>query len=115
MVRLIDLLLFLLEETKGNLPLWLAPIGVEVIPVSSEHHLEYAKNVYQRLLAEGIKAELDSRNEKLGYRLREAQTRKINYTLILGDNEKLDRTASYRDYMVKRKLLLLVWMSSSNY
>ena len=87
---------FLLEETKGNLPLWLAPIGVEVIPVSSEHHLEYAKNVYQRLLAEGIKAELDSRNEKLGYRLREAQTRKINYTLILGDNEKLDRTVSYR-------------------
>ena len=87
---------FLLEETKGNLPLWLAPIGVEVIPVSSEHHLEYAKNVYQRLLAEGIKAELDSRNEKLGYRLREAQTRKIKYTLILGDNEKLDRTVSYR-------------------
>ena len=87
---------FLLEETKGNLPLWLAPIGVEVIPVSSEHHLEYAKNVYQRLLAEGIKAELDNRNEKLGYRLREAQTRKINYTLILGDNEKLDRTVSYR-------------------
>ena len=87
---------FLLEETKGNLPLWLAPIGVEVIPVSSEHHLEYAKNVYQRLLAEGIKVELDSRNEKLGYRLREAQTRKIKYTLILGDNEKLDRTVSYR-------------------
>ena len=87
---------FLLEETKGNLPLWLAPVGVEVIPVSSEHHLEYAKNVYERLLSEGIRVELDSRNEKLGYRLREAQTRKINYTLILGDNEKLDRTVSYR-------------------
>ena len=87
---------FLLEETKGNLPLWLAPVGVEVIPVSSEHHLEYAKNVYERLLSEGIRVELDSRNEKLGYRLREAQTKKINYTLILGDNEKLDRTVSYR-------------------
>ena len=87
---------FLLEETKGNLPLWLAPVGVEVIPVSSEHHLEYAKNVYERLLSEEIRVELDSRNEKLGYRLREAQTRKINYTLILGDNEKLDRTVSYR-------------------
>lgn len=87
---------FLLEETKGNLPLWLAPVGVEVIPVSSEYHLEYAKNVYERLLSEGIRVELDSRNEKLGYRLREAQTRKINYTLILGDNEKLDRTVSYR-------------------
>lgn len=87
---------FLLEETKGNLPLWLAPVGVEVIPVSSEHHLEYAKNVYQELLKNGIRVELDDRNEKLGYRLREAQTRKINYTLILGDNEKLDRTVSYR-------------------
>ncbi len=87
---------FLLEETKGNLPLWLAPVGVEVIPVSSEHHLEYAKNVYQELLKNGIRVELDDRNEKLGYRLREAQTRKINYTLILGDNEKIDRTVSYR-------------------
>ena len=87
---------FLLEETKGNLPLWLAPVGVEVIPVSSEHHLEYAKNVYQELLKNGIRVELDDRNEKLGYRLREAQTKKINYTLILGDNEKLDRTVSYR-------------------
>ena len=87
---------FLLEETKGNLPLWLAPVGVEVIPVSSEHHLEYAKNVYQELLKNGIRVELDDRNEKLGYRLRETQTRKINYTLILGDNEKLDRTVSYR-------------------
>mgnify|MGYP002520555071 FL=1 len=87
---------FLLEETKGNLPLWLAPVGVEVIPVSSEHHLEYAKNVYQELLKNGIRVELDDRNEKLGYRLREAQTRKINYTLILGDNEKVDRTVSYR-------------------
>lgn len=87
---------FLLEETKGKLPLWLAPVGVEVIPVSSEHHLEYAKNVYQELLKNGIRVELDDRNEKLGYRLREAQTRKINYTLILGDNEKLDRTVSYR-------------------
>ena len=87
---------FLLEETKGNLPLWLAPVGVEVIPVSSEHHLEYAKNVYQELLKNGIRVELDDRNEKLGYRLREAQTKKINYTLILGDNEKMDRTVSYR-------------------
>lgn len=73
-----------------------APVGVEVIPVSSEHHLEYAKNVYQELLKNGIRVELDDRNEKLGYRLREAQTRKINYTLILGDNEKLDKTVSYR-------------------
>ena len=87
---------FLLEETKGNLPLWLAPVGVEIIPVSSEHHLEYAEKVYNALLKENIRVELDSRNEKLGYRLREAQTRKINYNVILGDNEVENETISYR-------------------
>ena len=87
---------FLLEETKGNLPLWLAPVGVEIIPVSSEHHLEYAEKVYNELLKENIRVELDSRNEKLGYRLREAQTRKINYNVILGDNEVENETISYR-------------------
>ncbi len=87
---------FLLEETKGNLPLWLAPVGVEIIPVSSEHHLEYAEKVYNALLKANIRVELDSRNEKLGYRLREAQTRKINYNVILGDNEVENETISYR-------------------
>ena len=87
---------FLLEETKGNLPLWLAPIGVEVIPVSSEHHLEYAKEVYEALKQHGIRVELDDRNEKLGYRLREAQTKKIRYNVILGEQEQQNHTISYR-------------------
>ena len=87
---------FLLEETKGNLPLWLNPVQAVVIPVSSEYQGEYASKVYEELKKNGIRVELDNRNEKLGYRLREAQTRKINYTLILGDKEKTDNTISYR-------------------
>ncbi len=87
---------FLLEETKGNLPLWLAPVQVSVIPVSSEHQGEYAHYVKDMLDKANIRCEVDDRNEKLGYRLREAQTKKIKYTLILGDQEKDSQTVSYR-------------------
>ena len=87
---------FLIEETKGAFPTWLAPTQVEVIPVSSEFQGDYASVVTEKLREEGIRAELDDRNEKLGYRLREAQTKKVPYTLILGDNEKQDNTISYR-------------------
>ena len=87
---------FLIEETKGAFPTWLAPTQVEVIPVSSEFQGDYASVVTEKLKEEGIRAELDDRNEKLGYRLREAQTKKVPYTLILGDNEKQDNTISYR-------------------
>ena len=87
---------FLIEETKGAFPTWLAPTQVEVIPVSSEFQGDYAAAVTDKLKQEGIRAELDDRNEKLGYRLREAQTKKIPYTLILGDKEKQENTISYR-------------------
>lgn len=87
---------FLLEETKGDLPTWLAPIQVKIIPVSSEHQGEYAKETEEYLKKNKIRVESDLRNEKLGYRLREAQTAKIPYTLILGDQEKENKTISYR-------------------
>ena len=87
---------FLLEETKGVLPLWLAPTQVKVIPVSSEHQGDYAKEVTDILKQNNIRVVLDDRNEKLGYRLREAQTEKVIYTLILGDQEKENKTISYR-------------------
>ena len=87
---------FLIEETKGTFPTWLAPTQVEVIPVSSEFQGDYASVVTEKLKEQGIRVELDDRNEKLGYRLREAQTKKVPYTLILGDNEKQDNTISYR-------------------
>ena len=79
---------YILEETKGQLPTWLSPVQVKVIPVNPEFQGEYAKEVTEMLKENDIRAELDDRNEKLGYRLREAQTEKVPFTLILGDQEK---------------------------
>lgn len=87
---------FLLEETKGLLPLWLAPVQVMVMPVNSEYQGKYASKVYDYLTEHNIKTEIDIRNEKLGYRMRESQLRKIPYTLILGDNEVKENKISYR-------------------
>jgi len=87
---------YYLEETKGNLPTWLAPTQVTVIPVNPEFHDEYAKEVYELLKENGVRVKLDNRNEKLSYRLRETQVSKVPYTLILGDNEKEAKTISYR-------------------
>ena len=87
---------YYLEETKGNLPVWLAPTQVEVIPVNNKYHLDYAKEIYELLLDNDIRVELDSRDEKLGYKLRETQLKKIPYTLILGQNEVDNNTISYR-------------------
>ncbi len=87
---------YILEETKGALPTWLAPTQVKVIPVNPELHSEYGEEIMKLLEANNIRVELDNRNEKLGYRLREAQTEKIPYTLILGDQEKENSTISYR-------------------
>ena len=87
---------FYLEETKGNLPTWLAPIQVNIIPVNLEYHLEYAKEIEDLLKEKNVRVELDARDEKLGYKMRESQTKKIPYTLILGDNERDNKTISYR-------------------
>ena len=87
---------YILEETKGQLPTWLSPVQVKVIPVNPEFQGEYAKEVTEMLKGNDIRAELDDRNEKLGYRLREAQTEKVPFTLILGDQEKENATISYR-------------------
>ena len=87
---------FLLEETKGVLPTWLSPVQVNVIPVNNQYHLEYAQEVYGLLKENGIRAKLDDREEKLGYKMRESQTNKIPYTLILGQKEVDNNEISYR-------------------
>lgn len=87
---------YILEETKGLLPTWLSPIQVAIIPVNNEYHLEYSKEIEKILIENDIRVNLDSREEKLGYRLRETQTKKIPYTIILGDKEKDSNTISYR-------------------
>ena len=92
---------YILEETKGVLPTWLAPVQVKVIPVNPEFQGAYAKEITDYLAENNIRVELDDRNEKLGYRVREAQTEKVPYTLILGDNEKENEEISYRLYSSK--------------
>jgi threonyl-tRNA synthetase len=87
---------FLLEETKGALPVWLAPVQVNIIPVNNEYHLEYSKKVYEELKNAGYRVSLDDRNEKLSYKMRECQVKKIPITLILGDNEVKNNEISYR-------------------
>ena len=87
---------YLLEVTKGAFPLWLAPVQIDVIPVNNEYHLEYANEITDLLKNNNFRVELDSRDEKLSYRMREAQTRKIPFTLILGDKEKENGMISYR-------------------
>ena len=77
---------FYLEETKGALPLWLSPVQVKVMPIT-DNQLEYAKEVYEKLKENGIRAELDDRNEKIGYKIREAQVNKVPYMLVIGDKE----------------------------
>ncbi|HJJ17642.1 MAG TPA: threonine--tRNA ligase [Bacilli bacterium] len=89
---------YYLEETKGNLPLWLAPVQINVIPVNNQYHLEYANKIFNSLNDKEFRVELDKRDEKLGYKMRESQTRKIPYTLILGQKEVDDNLVSYRKF-----------------
>lgn len=87
---------YILEETKGNLPTWLAPVQVNIIPVNNNYHLEYANEIYKMLKDASVRVEQDDRDEKLSYKMREAQTRKIPITLILGDKERDENLVSYR-------------------
>ena len=77
---------YYLEETKGALPVWLSPVQVKIIPITDKQ-LDYAKDVYQKLLDVNVRVELDSRPEKMGYKIREAQVQKIPYMLVIGDKE----------------------------
>ena len=86
---------FLIEETKGALPLWLAPVQAKVLPIS-DSQLEYAKKIEEKYRKAGIRIEVDDRNEKIGYKIREAQLRKIPYMLVVGDKEVEANTISVR-------------------
>ena len=88
----------LIEHYAGAFPLWLSPVQVNVIPVNNEYHAEYAKKVFDELNNLGIRVNLDDRNEKLSYKMRESQSKKIPLTLILGDKERDDVSISYRKF-----------------
>ncbi|SIT84818.1 threonine--tRNA ligase [Edaphobacillus lindanitolerans] len=89
---------FLIEEYKGAFPAWLAPVQVEVIPVSPDVHHDYSEKVRESLLASGFRVDVDNRDEKLGYKIREAQTQKIPYMLVLGDKEMETGEVNVRKY-----------------
>ncbi len=89
---------FLIEEYKGAFPTWLAPVQVQVIPVSPDVHFDYAKKIHDQLKAKGFRVEIDDRNEKMGYKIREAQMQKIPYMLVVGDQEVTDEAVNVRKY-----------------
>ncbi|MBQ9036649.1 MAG: threonine--tRNA ligase [Erysipelotrichaceae bacterium] len=97
---------FLLEETKGDLPLWLAPQQFTVIPVNPNLHNEYAKELVNKMLAKGYRVKLDDRNEKLGYRIREAQVKKVTMQIVVGDHEVEDKSVTIRRHGQKESLTL---------
>ena len=89
---------YLLEEYKGAFPTWLAPVQVVLLPVSLEAHGDQVATIYNTLKEQGIRAEMDLRNEKLGYKIRSAQTSKVPYQLVIGDQEVETGTVNVRRY-----------------
>ena len=87
---------YILEETKGNLPTWLAPVQVNIIPVNNNYHLEYSNEIYDMLKNSNVRVELDDRDEKLSYKMRESQVKKIPINIIIGDKECTENLVSYR-------------------
>lgn len=104
---------YILEETKGNLPLWLAPVQARILPVKNEDEElnAYAHELYDFLDDNNIRVEIDERAEKLGYRVRAAQVEKVPYLIILGKNEVMIRLSA-TDFMVSRRQQLFLGMSS---
>jgi threonyl-tRNA synthetase len=97
----------LIEHFAGAFPVWLAPVQAKILPVSKVH-LEYAKQVFDALKKSGIRIELDSRNEKLGYKIREAQMQKIPYILVVGDKEAEQNAVNVRRYGVQNSATMPV-------
>ena len=102
------LMSILLEQYKGAFPTWLAPIQIKVIPVSLDVHADYAKKLNNLFIDEDLRSELDMREEKLGYKIRDAQTLKIPYQLVVGDNEVDSNLVTYRKYGQKEQVTVSV-------
>nr|WP_318029001.1 His/Gly/Thr/Pro-type tRNA ligase C-terminal domain-containing protein [Mycoplasmopsis bovis] len=88
----------LLEQTKGNLPFWIAPKQVTIIPVNLSENLKYAKKVAKKLLNSDFRVKIDDSDERLNKKIRNAQVSKSKFQLILGSNEMRSDTVSYREY-----------------
>jgi len=95
---------YFLEQYKGAFPTWLAPTQIRVIPVSLDNHDEYAKKINDLFIDYNLRSELDMREEKLGYKIRAAQTEKIPYQIVVGDDEVANETVTYRKYGEKEQI-----------
>lgn len=89
---------YLIERYKGAFPTWLAPVQVKIIPVNLDIHGDYAQELQEKMASKGLRVEVDMRNEKMGYKIREAQTLKVPYQLVIGDNEMEDSSVTVRKY-----------------
>ena len=98
----------LIENYAGAFPSWLAPVQIELLPVNNNFHLEYAQKLYRDMKEHGLRVELDDSNDKLGYRMRNSQMRKIPYTIVLGDHERDDETVTYRKYGSQEQITVKV-------
>ncbi len=96
------------ENYAGAFPTWLAPVQITLLPVNNNFHLEYAQKLYEQFREIDLRVELDDSNDKLGYRMRNAQMRKIPYTIVLGDHERDDGTVTYRKYGQQEQITVKV-------
>jgi threonyl-tRNA synthetase len=87
----------LIEHYAGEFPLWLAPVQCAVLPITDSQH-EYARSVVSELISDGIRLELDDRNEKIGYKIREWETKKVPFMLVLGEKERNAHTVAVRQH-----------------
>jgi threonyl-tRNA synthetase len=88
----------IIEHFGGAFPTWLAPVQVKLIPVNNELHLDYARKIAGMMREADIRFEIDDREEKLGYKIREAQTKKIPYQIVVGDEEVKNNQLTIREY-----------------
>lgn len=94
----------IIEHFAGAFPTWLSPVQINLLPVNNEYHLEYTQKLYEQFRELGFRVEIDDSNEKLGYRLRNSQVRKIPYTIVIGDNEVNSHTLTYRRFGEKDQI-----------
>lgn len=96
----------LIEHYGGAFPTWLSPVQVNILPVNNAFHLEYANQVAGWLKAKGVRAQVDASEEKVGFRLRNSQVKKIPYTIVVGDNEVREKSLTYRLYGQEKQVTI---------
>ncbi|MBP5574424.1 MAG: threonine--tRNA ligase [Bacilli bacterium] len=98
----------IIEHFGGAFPVWLAPLQVNILPVNNAYHLEYAQELLAKFKEHGLRVEMDDSNDKLGYRMRSSQMRKVPFTLVLGDQERDNKTVTYRRFGVNEQITVTI-------